>query len=149
MPKKKTNTKTKAAPRPPASLLLSLLRAAVISLGCGIVLLFALCAILLGTDDPGACAQTAAALIPLPVAVLCGVLSAKQSALGGLPSGILGGGLLCVLLFALGAVIPGGDMSAMPMLLTAPVRAAACLLLSAVGGYCVTHKKPRVRRRHP
>ena len=51
--------------------------------------------------------------------------------------------------FALGAVIPGGDMSAMPMLLTAPVRAAACLLLSAVGGYCVTHKKPRVRRRRP
>ena len=149
MQKKKANTKTKSALKQPSSVMLSMLWAAVISMGCGIVLLLIVCAVLLGTEDPCAYAQTAAALIPLPTAVLCGILSAGQSSLGGLPSGLLGGAVLCVLLFALGVLLPGGYASSVPVLLNAPIRAAACLLLSGIGGYCVTHKKPRVRRRRP
>lgn len=149
MSKKKPNVKTRTAVKPPASLMLCLLRSAVISIGCGVALLLILCAILLSTEDPNSYAQIAAMLIPFPISVLCGVLSAKQSALGGLPSGLLGGALLCVLLLALGAVSPVADMTVSPTVLSAPIRAAVCILLSAIGGYCVTHTKPKTRRKHP
>ena len=149
MPKKKPNVKTRTAVKPPASLMLCLLRSAVISVGCGMALLLILCAVLLSTEDPNAYARIAAMLIPPPISVLCGVLSAKQSSIGGLPAGVLGGVLLCVLLLALGAVIPAADTTVQPTVLQLPIRAAACILLSAIGGYCVTHRKPRARRKHP
>jgi hypothetical protein len=84
MKTKKPKVKTRSAIKPPASLLFALLRAAVISLGCGLILLLLLCAVLLSTDDPGAYAQTVGTLLPFPIAILCGVLSAKPG--GGLHS---------------------------------------------------------------
>ena len=140
--------KTRSAVRPPTAPLPGLLRAALIAVGCGAALLFPLCAILLTTPDPCACALTAASLIPLPISVLCGVLSAKNTTLGGLPSGLLGGGIFCLLLFALGAVIPACDTANIAPLLNAPIRAGLCVLLSALGGYCTTHRKPKTKRRY-
>lgn len=148
MKKKRPHVKTRTAVKPPASLFPGLLRAAVISLGCGMALLLIVCAALLCTDDPGGYASTAAQLILLPVSVLCGVLAAKQSPLGGLPSGLLGGAILCGMLFILGVGTPDASGSP-PTLLAAPIRAGLCLLLSSIGGYCVTHQKPKTRRRHP
>ena len=148
MKTKKPKVKTRSAIKPPASLLFALLRAAVISLGCGLILLLLLCAVLLSTDDPGAYAQTVGMLLPFPIAILCGVLAAKQTTVGGIPAGLLGGAVLCLLLFALGIAIPTGEGSAAPALIGEPVRAAVCMLLSAIGGYVTTHKKPKTRRRH-
>ena len=148
MKTKKPNIKSRSAVKPPTALLPGLLRAAVISLGCGLVLLLILCATLLPTDDPGAYAQTVGMLLPFPIAVLCGVLAAKQTNVGGIGAGLLGGALLCLLLFALGAAVPCEEAITSPALLNAPVRAGICLLLSAVGGYTTTHKKPRAHRRH-
>lgn len=152
MKTKKPKNPSRASVKPPTSLFPGLLRAAVISLGCGLLLLLILCAVLLSTDDPGAYAQTAGMLIPLPISVLCGVLAAKQTSVGGIPAGLLGGALLCLLLFALGIALPVTavpDMdAAAPARLSEPIRAGACLLLSAIGGYCTTHKKPKTHRRH-
>ena len=148
MPKNKPHIKKRSNAKPPRSLVPGLLRAAVISLGCGMGVLLLLCIILLGCADPCAYALTAAALIPFPIAVVCGVLSAKNSALGGLPSGLLGGAVLCLLLFSLGLILPAASISASP-LLSSPIRAGICLLLSSVGGYCATHRKPKTHRRHP
>ena len=148
MKTKKPNVKSRSAVKPPTSLIPGLLRAAVISLGCGLVLLLILCGVLLSTDDPGAYAQTVGMLLPFPIAVLCGVLAAKQTSVGGIGAGLLGGAVLCLLLFALGIVIPSGEGSAAPAMISEPVRAGICLLLSAVGGYVTTHKKPKTRRRH-
>ena len=121
-----------------------MLRAVLIALGAGIVLLCAVCAVLLTTDDPGSYAALAAALIPCPAAVLCGVLSARSSPLGGLLSGLLGGVLFCLCLFCLGLLLPQGtgSMGAEPqMLLSPPVRAGICTVLSAVGGYAAAHRR--------
>ncbi len=148
MKTKKPNVRSHTAVKPPASLFLGLLRAAVISLGCGLILLLLLCAVLLSTEDPGAYAQTVGTLLPFPIALLCGILAAKQTAIGGIPAGLLGGAVLCLLLFALGIVIPTSDAAAAPPLLHEPIRAGICLLLSAIGGYFTTHKKPKTRRRH-
>ena len=148
MKTKKPNVRSHTAVKPPASLFLGLLRAAVISLGCGLILLLLLCAVLLSTDDPGAYAQTVGMLLPFPIAILCGILAANQTTVGGIPAGLLGGAVLCLLLFALGIAIPSGEGSAAPALIGEPVRAAVCMLLSAIGGYVTTHKKPKTRRRH-
>lgn len=152
MKTKKPNIRSRASgrsasvSRQPTSLLLGLLRSAVISLGCGLLLLLLLCAVLLSTDNPGAYAQTAGMILPFPAAVLCGILAAKQTSLGGLPAGLLGGAVLCLSLFALGAVLPNGSTAAVPSILNIPVRIGICLLLSGIGGYCVTHKKPKSRK---
>ena len=148
MKTKKPKVKTRSAIKPSASLLCALLRAAVISLGCGLILLLLLCAVLLSTDDPGAYAQTVGTMLPFPIAILCGILAAKQTTVGGIPAGLLGGAVLCLLLFALGIVIPSGEGSAAPAMIGEPVRVAICMLLSAIGGYVTTHKKPKTRRRH-
>lgn len=148
--KKKTNAKVRSAVKAPPSTFVGILRAAVISLGCGIVLLLLFCAVLLTTEDPGAYAPLAVTLIPLPAALVCGVLSAGRSSVGGLISGLLGGAVFCLLLFLLGFVLPhDGITAASP--LDIPLRAGLCLVLSAIGGYTVTHRKPKTHRprRHP
>jgi len=147
---KKTNAKVRSAVKAPPSPLLGILRAAVISLGCGIAVLFLLCAVLLTTEDPGTYAPLAAALIPLPISFVCGILSAKQSTLGGLLSGILGGTVLCLMLCILGFALPRGGVTVTSPL-RFPIRAGLCLALSAIGGYTVTHSKPKTHRphRHP
>ena len=149
MSKKKPNVKLRASAKPSPTLLIGVLRSAVISLGVGILLMLLLCGILLTTEDPGTYAPLAAALLPFPIALLCGILTAKQSQAGGLLSGLLGGGVLCLLLLGLGAVLPSDTAVDVPSVLGLPMRLGACLLLSAVGGYCVTHQKPKNRRRHP
>ena len=148
--KKTSNVKTRSIPKMPPSPVIGLLRAAVTALGCGILALLLVCAVLLSTENPGAYAPLAAALIPFPIALVCGILSAKQSSLGGLISGILGGAVFCLLLFLLGFAVPRGDTSVVSPL-SLPIRAGVCLALSAIGGYGATHKKPRAhhRRRHP
>ncbi len=147
--KKKPHVKTRSAPKLPSSPVIGILRAAVTALGCGILALLIVCAVLLSTENPGAYAPLAAALIPFPVALVCGILSAKQSSLGGLLSGMLGGAVFCLLLFLLGWAVPRGEVSAVSQL-GLPIRAGVCLALSAIGGYGATHKKPRAhRRRHP
>lgn len=144
----KPKIKTRSAAKPPTSLLFGLLRAAVISLGCGLAVLLILCAILLTTDDPGAYAQTVGMLLPFPIAVLCGVLAAKQTSVGGIGAGLLGGAMLCLFLFALSAVLPAEQIAEPSAPLGEGVRAGICLLLSTIGGYVTTHKKPRAHRRH-
>lgn len=146
MPNKKSNAKVRSAVKTPPTPLIGILRAAVISLGGGIAVLLLLCAVLLTTEDPGAYAPLAAALIPLPVSLICGILSAKQSTLGGLVSGMLGGAVLCLLLLLLGFLPGSGDTAASP--LSPLLRAGLCLLLSAVGGYMATHRTPRTRHHH-
>ncbi|MBR5871451.1 MAG: hypothetical protein IKZ09_10485 [Clostridia bacterium] len=148
MPKNKPHIKKRSTAKPQHALLPGLLRAAVISLGCGMGALLLLCTVLLGTSDPCTYALTAAVLIPFPIAVVCGVLSARNSTLGGLPSGLLGGAVLCLMLFSVGMILPAASITASP-LLSAPLRAGICLLLSSVGGYCATHRKPKTHRRHP
>lgn len=147
--KKKPHIKTRSSTTMPSSPVIGLLRAAVISLGCGILTLLIICAVLLTTEDPGAYAPLAAALIPFPIALVCGILSAKQSSLGGLVSGVLGGAGFCLLLFLLGFALPrGGEPVLSP--LSIPIRAGLCLALSAIGGYLAAHQKPKThRRRHP
>ncbi len=148
MPKKKPNVKVRTTAKAPPSLPIGILRAAVISLGCGMLVLLIICTALLGTDDPGAYAPLAASLLSFPIALLCGILSAKQSPLGGLVSGILGGALLCLFLLLLG-LLPGNTGAADVPLVRLPLRAGLCLILSALGGYSVTHRKPKVRRHRP
>lgn len=131
-------------PLPPTAVLPSLLCAVLTALGAGIVLLCAVCAVLLTTDDPGSYAALAAVLIPCPAAVLCGVLSARRSPLGGLLSGLLGGVLFCLCLFCLGLLLPQGtgSMGEEPQMLLSPsVRAGICMMLSAVGGYAASHRR--------
>lgn len=148
MPKKNPNVKTRSTAKPPQSIPFGILRAAVISLGCGMLALLVICTVLLGTADPGAYAPLAASLLSFPIALLCGILSAKQSPLGGLVSGMLGGALLCLFLLLLG-LLPGSTDAAGGPLASLPLRAGLCLLLSALGGYSVTHRKPKVRRHRP
>ena len=148
MSKKKSNVKVRSSVQPPPSLLIGILRAAIISLSIGVLILLIVCAVLLTTEDPGAYASSVAAILPFPCALLCGILSAKQSTLGGLASGALGGTVFCLLLLLLGSVMRGSSIDAAPTALGIPVRAGICLLLSAVGGYAVTHQKPKPRRRH-
>ena len=141
---KRAKAASQNRPLPPTAVLPSLLRAVLIALGAGIVLLSAVCAVLLTTDDPGAYAALAAALIPCPAAVLCGVLSARSSPLGGLLSGLLGGVLFCLCLFCLGLLLPQGTGSmgeGTQMLLSPSVRAGICTVLSAVGGYAASHRR--------
>ena len=149
MPTHKNPSKNKgrSAVKAPPSACFGILRAAVISLGCGIAVLLLLCAVLLTTEDPGAYAPLAAALLPLPISLVCGILSAKQSTLGGLLSGLLGGGTLCLLLCLLGFALPRGGVTVTSPL-SMPIRAGLCLALSAIGGYTVTHRKPKTHRRH-
>lgn len=148
MPKKKPNIKVRSAAKAPPSLPIGILRAAVISLGCGMLALPVVCMALLGTADPGAYAPLAASLLSLPIALLCGILSARQSSLGGLVSGVLGGALLCLFLLGLG-LLWGNTGVAYGPLASLPLRAGLCLFLSALGGYSVTHRKPKVRRHRP
>lgn len=141
---KRSKAASQNRPLPPTAVLPSLLRAVLIALGAGIVLLCAVCAVLLTTDDPGSYAALAAALIPCPAAVLCGVLSARSSPLGGLLSGLLGGALFCLCLFCLGLLLPQGTGSIgvqTQMLLSPSVRAGICTVLSAVGGYAASHRR--------
>ena len=145
--KKKPNVKTRSTQKLPPSPLIGILRAAVIALGCGILALLIVCAALLATDDPGTNAPLAAALIPFPIALVCGALSAKQTSLGGLVSGLLGGAVLCLLLFLLGFALPHGGVTVTSPL-NLPVRAGLCLALSCIGGYTATHRTPKAHRRH-
>ncbi len=141
---KRSKAASQNRPLPPTAVLPSLLRAVLIALGAGIVLLCAVCAVLLTTDDPGSNAALAAALIPCPAAVLCGVLSARRSPLGGLLSGLLGGVLFCLCLFCFGLLLPQGTGSmgeGTQMLLSPSVRAGICTVLSAVGGYAASHRR--------
>ena len=150
MSKKKSNVKVRSSVQPPPSLLIGILRAPIISLSIGVLILLIVCAVLLTTEDPGAYASSVAAILPFPCALLCGILSAKQSTLGGLASGALGGTVFCLLLLLLGSVMRGSSIDAAPTALGIPVRAGICLLLSAVSSYAVTHQKPKSRRRyHP
>lgn len=153
MKKRKIKPRASAAQtvrRDPVSVLTGLLLSAVIAAAAGILLLLLLCPVLLFTDDPWTYAAPAAALLPLPAAILCGVLSARSTARGGLVSGLLGGLLFCVLLFALGAVLPGVQDTGNTVLLSPLLRAGLCTVCSALGGYSVTHRKPRTpHRRHP
>ncbi len=139
----RSKTASQNGPLPPTAVLPSLLCAVLTALGAGIVLLCAVCAVLLTTDDPGSYAALAAVLIPCPAAVLCGVLSARRSPLGGLLSGLLGGVLFCLCLFCLGLLLPQGtgSMEEPQMLLSPTVRAGICTALSAVGGYAAAHRR--------
>ena len=148
MSKKKPNVKVRSSVKPPPSLLIGILRSALISLGIGVLILLIVCAILLTTEDPGAYASNIAAILPFPCALLCGILSAKQSTLGGLASGALGGVVFCLFLLLLGLLMRGSPIDAPQAVLGIPVRAGICLLMSAVGGYTVTHQKPKQHRRH-
>ncbi len=127
-------------------LALSVLYAAALSLGIGVAALLALCAVLLQTEDPLPLACTAASLLPLPIAFLSGLLSAHSCGRTGLLSGACGGAMLCLLLLALGLLCPQGTAESSP-LLSPPLMAGMCLALSALGGYLVTHRTPRLRRR--
>ncbi len=149
MSQNKPNLKTRKTAKTPPSPLIGILRAAAVSLGCGIAVLLLLCALLLTTEDPGAYASLAAALLPFPIALACGILSAKQSSFGGLVSGLLGGAVLCLFLLGLGLALPRGGVT-VTSFLHLPIRAGVCLALSCAGGYAVTHRKPKARRhRHP
>lgn len=121
-----------------------LLRAAVISVGAGVLLLLLLCAALLMTEDPGAYAETAAMLLPLPAALLCGILSSHGAPSRGLLRGLGGGVLFCLLLCGMGLLCArnGGTagLHISPLLPHLPLRAAACVLLSGIGGYAAARR---------
>lgn len=129
-------------------------RAAVTALAVGIGCLTVLCAVCMALDDPCAYAPVMSRLALLPAAVTAGVLSAKKTGAGGIPSGAAAGVLLVLLLFGIGVLIPREAADAEQhfpghSVMTELLSAAACVLLSCVGGYMVTHHKPKVhRRRH-
>jgi len=145
---KKHSVKTrKAAPTAsasPAPLLLSAIRASVCALCAELLLLLLLCGICLSTADPTAAAPIAALVSLIPASLFCGILCAKKSGAGGLPSGLLSGLILCMLLFALGLAVPRETEAP---LLPWSAAAAGCTAISALGGYFVTHTKPRSRKK--
>lgn len=134
------------------SFLFRAVRAAVTALAVGAGCLLVLCAVCMALDDPCAYAPVLSRAALLPAAVTAGVLSAKKSGAGGIPSGAAAGLLLILLLFGIGVLIPGEAAEAQRYDRSGSVRtellfAAACFLLSCVSGYMVTHKKPKLRRR--
>ena len=143
-PKTRKASPSPSAPASPAPLLLSAVRASVCALCAEILLLLLLCGICLSTADPTASAPIAALVSLIPASLFCGILCAKQSGAGGLPSGLLSGILLVMLLFSLGLLVPHG--TAEP-LLPWPAAAAGCTAISALGGYIFTHTKPRARKK--
>ncbi len=120
---------------------------------CTMLLAAALC---MATDDPAAYASVAACLALIPGAVSASVMCAAacrraKSRVGGLCAGLAAGLLFCVLLFALGLLFPDSAQQTDGAALQKPLqdgllRGACTLLLCAIAGYSVTHKKAKVRR---
>ncbi|MGM9626162.1 MAG: hypothetical protein ACI3XM_10710 [Eubacteriales bacterium] len=131
------------------SFLFRAVRAAVTALAVGAGCLTVLCAVCMALDDPCAYAPVLSRLALLPASVTAGVLSAKKSGAGGIPSGAAAGLLLILLLFGIGVLIPGEAAEAhqSDSVRTELLSAAACFVLSCVSGYMVTHKKPKLRRK--
>ena len=117
---------------------------ALIALGAGIVLLLIFCGICLSLRDPARFAPVFAYAAALLASLTAGIVSAHTAGERGILSGILGGVLFCACLWALSLCLPGEDLRA-PVSLSLGVT-SGCLLFSAVGGYSVTHRKPKKRK---
>ncbi|MBQ8576403.1 MAG: hypothetical protein IJ449_00325 [Clostridia bacterium] len=138
-----------AAPAVPA-VFLTAVKSAAIGLAAGILSLLALCAVCMALDDPTAYSGILTYPALACAAVVTGILCAKKSGLGGIPSGALSGGILALLLFGLGAVVTAdtaADAAAVPVLRTELLCAAGVTVLSCIGGYLTTHKRSRVKHR--
>ena len=129
-----------------APAVIALLRAALFTLGGTVAVLLLLCACLCGTEDPVPIACTAASILPMPAALVCGMLSAAQHGQSGLLCGLGGGAVFCLALFCLGLSVPAGET--VTRLISPAVTTAVCVVLSGLGGYAVTHKKPKARKHH-
>ena len=125
-----------------------LLRASLIGAGCalgaGIVLLLILCAVCFSLQDPTRTMHLFALGALLPSALLCGVVTAHKNGSRGILSGLCGGVLFCVMLCALSLCLPDPEIPA--PVSRSLITAGGCLLMSVVGGYAVSHKKPKSRR---
>ncbi len=119
-------------------------RAALIALAVGLLLLLVLCTVCLSLDDPSRYAPIFAMGASFFSALLCGILSAKMNGGKGLASGAAGGTLYAVLLWALSLCLPGGVQTR--ELSTSLLLSAGAIVLSAIGGFLVTHKKPKKRK---
>ena len=127
-------------------------QSACIALAVAIIVLLVLCAVCMALDDPTKYASMLARIALVPASLTAGVLCAKRSGAGGIPSGAAAGGLLTGVLFLMGALIPSAPDTVQTAagqsgITEALLIAAICVLLSCIGGYAVTHKKPKTHRK--
>ena len=121
----------------------SLLRAAVLALGCGIVLILLSAFLCLKTEDPSRNAPYFAAGIRFLSALLAGLLSGRFTGKKGLLSGLLAGGLYVILLAGLSLCLPATGGHGITEIF---LQIGICLFLSMSGGYLSTHKKPKKKK---
>ena len=120
-------------------------RAALLAMGIGLVLLLILCAVCLSLDDPSRYAPYFSYAAVFPAALLCGLLAASATHGKGLLSGVVGGGIFTLTLWLL-SLLPVCERMGNGGLAGSLLFSAVCMLLSCIGGYLMTHRKPKVHR---
>lgn len=152
METKRAKTKSHPAPRreneregTAAPFCLAVLRAAGTAVLFGVLISAALCAGCMLTPDPGAYPGFAGPGVMLLSALVCGMTAAHLTGSGGLASGGAAGAIFSALLWGLSLCLPGtsGKELVSSLLLT-----FCCIALSALGGYIMTHRKPKKRKLH-
>ncbi len=141
-----TPAKTRSIPKETDSkrFLLGSIKAALLSVTFGILLLLLLFAVALNTDDPAAIAPILSRAALIPPALLCGILGAHFTNGAGILSGAVSGAFMVAVLFSLGLVLPSGQTQSSGI---TAILAGGCILLSCIGGYLHTHRRQKPKRK--